>query len=212
MYKLYYYPLNASMAPRFVLEALGVDHELVLVDRKSDSHKSPEYLALNPTGRIPAFVTGKTVILESAAICIYLCEKHPEAGLMPVKNIELRARFFQWLLYLSSTLQAELMIYFYPERHSEVSSGAEQIRRAQDARISQMLSILDAELEGHEFLLGTELSVCDYFLFMLCIWADGISVPPLSFKNLNRHLRLMVTRPEIIRVCQHENLDLSPYA
>lgn len=124
MYRLYYHPLNASMTPRFVLEALGVDHELVFVDRKTNSQRSPDYLKLNPTGRIPVLVAGDIVVFESAAICLYLC---------------------------------------------------------------------------------------DYFLFMLCVWADELSSPPLGFKNLNKYLKTMAARPEIERVCRHENLDLEPY-
>jgi glutathione S-transferase len=142
---------------------------------------------------------------------MFLCEKHPESGLIPVGSVELRARFFQWLFYLTSTVQSELMIYFYPGRHSENMSGAEQVRRAQDARLSEMFAIIDAELQGREFLLGTDLSLCDYFLFMLFAWADTISAPPMSFKNLNRYPRSMVLRPEIFRVCRHENLGLNPY-
>lgn len=209
--KLYYYPLNASMAPRFVLEAIGVSHELVLVDRKTNSQKSPEYLALNPTGRIPVLVADESVIFESAAICIYLCERNPETGLIP-NTAAKRAIFFQWLMFLTTTVQSELMIYFYPEKHTGDQSLSRQIRQVQDARIVQMFSLLDRELTGKDFLLGDEISLCDYFLFMLSVWADELSSPPLTFKNLNPYLRKLAARPEIAQVCRHENLDLTPYA
>ncbi len=59
MYQLYYYPLNASMAPHFILEALNVDFQLITVDRKSNAQKSDDYLALNPAGRIPTLIDDK---------------------------------------------------------------------------------------------------------------------------------------------------------
>ena len=61
------------MAPHFVLEEMGIDYQLQLVDRKSNAHKSDEYLALNPTGRIPTLVDDGEAIFESAAICLHLC-------------------------------------------------------------------------------------------------------------------------------------------
>ena len=67
MYKLFYYPRNASWAPHLVLKELGVDHELILVDRKTNAHKSEQYMMLNPTGRIPTLIDGDLVIFESAA-------------------------------------------------------------------------------------------------------------------------------------------------
>lgn len=199
------------MAPRFVLEALGASHELIFVDRKSNSQKSPDYLALNPTGRIPVLVDEDTVVFESAAICIYLCERHPEINLLP-KAIEKRTMFFQWLMYLTTTVQTELMIYFYPDKHTGDRSLSNQVRHVQDGRIVEMFSLLDRELEGKSFLLGDGISICDYYVFMLSVWADELSSPPLTFKNLNPYLRKLAARPEIASVCRHENLDLRLYA
>ena len=71
MYQLYYYPLNASMAPHFILEALKVNFELIKVDRENNAQKSPEYLALNPAGRIPTLIDDGLAIFESPAICIH---------------------------------------------------------------------------------------------------------------------------------------------
>ncbi|SFD69273.1 glutathione S-transferase N-terminal domain-containing protein [Pseudoalteromonas denitrificans] len=83
MYQLYYYPLNASMAPHFILEELNIDFELVKVDKDNNAQKSQDYLALNPAGRIPTLVQNNSVIFESPAICIHLAETHPHAQLIP---------------------------------------------------------------------------------------------------------------------------------
>ncbi|MGI3027300.1 glutathione S-transferase N-terminal domain-containing protein, partial [Vibrio cholerae] len=81
MYQLYYYPNNASLAPHFLLHYMQLPYELVLVDKRTQSQKSPEYLKLNPAGRIPTLVDKGLAIFESPAICIHLCEQHPEHGL-----------------------------------------------------------------------------------------------------------------------------------
>lgn len=211
MYQLYYYPLNASMAPHFVLEALKVDFELIKVDRENNAHKSADYLALNPAGRIPTLIDDGFAIFESPAICIHLAEAHPSANLIPLIGDKNRALFFQWMMYLTNTLQAELMVYFYPEKHTTDIQSIEAIGEAQENRITDMFKLLDKELENKDFLVGDTISVCDYFLFMLAVWADEFKTPPLSFNNLSRYLRNLAQRDAIIKVCKKEQLSLADY-
>lgn len=151
LYQLYYYPLNASMAPHFVLEALKVDFELILVDRKSNAQKSDEYLALNPSGRIPTLVDVDLVLFESPAICIHLAESHPASNLIPNIESKDRPKFFQWMMYLTNTVQAELMIYFYPEKHTNHPDIMSDIAKKQEQRITNMFEILDKELANKAF-------------------------------------------------------------
>lgn len=211
MYQLYYYPLNASLAPHFVLRALEVEYELVLVDRKSQGQKSKEYLALNPAGRIPTLVDDGKPVFESPAICMYLAEKHSEANLVPSATSPYRADFLQWMMYLTNTLQAELMIYFYPEKHTVEPSAKENILSAQNLRLKDILALLDNELANRDFLAGPAITVCDYFMFMLAIWADEILHPPLSFKHLAKYLRGLAQREEIKAVCAIEGISLQDY-
>jgi len=215
MYQLYYYPCNASLAPHFVLEEMGVDFELVLVDRKSEAQKSEEYLALNPAGRIPTLVDKSNeedlVLFESPAICTYLAEQHPEFNLIPLAGATHRAKFHQWIMYLTNTLQAELMIYFYPQKHTLDETAAGNIKKQQENRVTEMFELLDNELAGKDFLVGDSITVCDYFLLMLAIWADEFVKPPLSFSNLCCYLKKLTKRPAVIKVCDKENLSLIAY-
>lgn len=210
MYKLFYYPRNASWAPHLVLAEMGVEFELVLVDRKASEQKSSEYLSLNPTGRIPTLSDHGLLIFESAAICLHLCEKHSETGLIPGFGSPLRAKFYQWLFYLNSSLQPELMVYFYPHKHT-LGGQEKLIVQAQEERVTEMFLLLDQQLEGKDFLIGSSLTVCDYFLFMLSHWASGFSRPPLSFENLGRYLRKLSQREAVISVCKTEGTSLDLY-
>jgi glutathione S-transferase len=211
VYKLFYYPRNASWAPHLVLAEMGVAFELILVDRKSNQQKSPEYLTVNPTGRIPTLIDQDLVIFESAAICLYLCDKHPESGLIPNVTNPLRATFYQWLFYLNSTIQPELMVYFYPQKHT-VGEHTKDILQAQELRVTEMFALVDKALEGKDFLVGDSITVCDYFLFMLSHWASGFSQPPLAFKNLARYLRKLAKRETVMSVCEWEGTDLGMYS
>jgi len=199
------------MAPHMVLEELSVDFKLIKVDRKANAQKSAEYLALNPTGRIPTLVNGDSAQFESPAICIQLAENHAQANLIPLIGDKNRPLFFQWMMYLTNTLQAELMIYFYPEKYISNKVISTDTVAIQEDRITDMLALLDNELSKRNFLAGDNLSVCDHYLFMLCVWADEFKKPPLAFKHLGSYLRKLAKRSAIINVCQKENLSLVPY-
>lgn len=212
MYKLFYFPRNASWAPHMVLHHIGNEYDLVLVDRKTDEQKSEIYMKLNPTGRIPTLVDGDLALFESAAICLHLCDRHPEAELVPAIGDSDRPKFHQWLFYLTTTLQPALMVYFYPAKHTTSPAGESAIVQAQESRISDMYSLLDEALEDREFLLGSRVSVCDYFLFMLSHWGSGLSRPPLSYPNLGAYLRRLASRDTVKAVCAVEGTDLSYYS
>lgn len=210
MYKLFYYPRNASWAPHMLLKELVVEHELVLVDRKSEAQKGQEYLKINPTGRIPTLVDGERVIFESAAICMHLSDSHPESNLVPSSPQE-RAHFFQWLFYLTTTIQPELMLFFYPEKHTELEICRKSIVENQEIRVSEMFELVDKQLSNFNYVAGNTLTICDFFLFMLSHWASGFKTGPLSFKNLGAHLRSLAKRPSIIEVCNIEGTSLEAY-
>mgnify|MGYP000632612495 CR=1 FL=1 len=137
MRQLHYYPSTASMAPHIVLHEIGTPFELVLVDRVQDAHKSPAYLRLNPNGRIPVFVDGDLVLYETAAICLHLCDTHATSGFMPALGTPERAHAYKWLVWLTNTVQATLIHYFYPERmvNAGDAAAAAQVKAAAEARV-----------------------------------------------------------------------------
>lgn len=212
MLDLYYFPNNASLAPHLLLAETRAEYSLKLVDRRSNAQKSKEYLKLNPAGRIPTLVHDDLVLFESPAICIYICELDAGSTFMPPAGHPDRPRFFQWLAYLNNTLQAEFMVWRYPDNHTTDHNGIEAIKAAQDLRLAGMLALLDEELARTRFLLGDSVSACDHFLFMLALWCGGISRPPMSFANLKRFMGEMSRRPAVRHVCEIEKIDLDRYA
>ena len=211
MYQLYFYPKNASLAPHFLLKHMQLEHQLILVDRKSLAQKSSEYLKLNPTGRIPTLIDGDLTLFESSAICLYLCENNPHSQLTPPAQTKERALCYQWLAYLNNTLQAELMMYFYPEKHTENVEDIKAILTAQEHRLKEIVTLLEQHLSDREFFLGKTISVCDFFFFMLALWSSSLPCAPLSFPALNRYLKRMARLPAIQQVCSLEGIDLSEY-
>lgn len=205
MYRLYYYPGLASMAPHMILRELGLPHELVLVDRSLKAHKTPEYLRINPNGRIPTLVDGETSLFESAAICLHICEKEQGTPFIPAAGGPERSFFWQWLIFLTNTLQENLWHYYRPEFYVP----AEDHRRYKDTmeqRILANLDVLDRALERRTALVGDSLTIPDFYLFMLCHWSRVLTRTPATFTNLSRHAASIAARPAVQEVIRIEAL------
>jgi len=216
MLQLYYFPGNANLAPHMLLEELGVPYKLVPVDRANNEQKSPAYLKLNPTGRIPVLIDGDLVLFETAAICLHLVDRHPEAGLAPAVGTDERAEFYKWLVYMTNTVQSDLLLYFYPERLTDDAGAAAQVKRHAEERISGaggMMDILEAQLakSGGPWLLGARYSAADPYLMLMARWTRMMANPARNRKLLGRFLDAMAARPAVQRAFAQEGLQAPWY-
>ena len=210
MLTLHYHPGNASLAPHMLLEEIGVPYRLEHVDRANQAHKSPQYLKLNPNGLIPVLIDADLVLYETAAICLHLADTHPQAGLAPGLGTPQRAHFYKRLIWLTNTLQAMLIHYFYGERLVDEgnASAAAQIKAHAEAKVGAMLDQLDAELAAHgqPWLLGEHYSAVDPYALMLCRWTRGFKRPARSLPNLAPYLERMMARAAVHRTFEQEAL------
>jgi len=211
MITLHYHPSNASFAPHVLLHELGLPFELALVDRAHNAHKSPAYLKLNPNGLIPVLVDGDLVLYETAAILMHLADRHAAAGLAPPLASDERAHYYKWMVWLSNTMQATLIHYFYPDRLVAAGNaeGAAQVKAAAEAKVGQCLVQLDAQLDAGRgpWLLGERYSAADPLALMLCRWTRGFaSRPARDYPHLGPYLQRMLARPAVQRVYAAEKL------
>lgn len=208
MYTLYYFPGNASAAPHMLLEEIGADYELVLVDKKVGAQKAPGYLKLNPTGRIPVLVDEGQAIFESAAIIMHLVDQHPQAGMAPAHGTPRRALFYQWMVFLTNSLQETQMLWFYPERLvGEDEAAAEKIKAAAVQRIGDYLDIIEEHLARNgPYFLGEQISAADLYLTMLARWGRVMSNPPRSRLGIAGLLDLTTSRPAVKRSYEQEGI------
>jgi glutathione S-transferase len=210
MYTLYYYPSNANLAPHMLLEEMGLPYRLELVDRNKKAHKTPEYLRMNPSGLIPVLVDGDMALPETAAICLHLVDKHPEKGLAPKVGTNERAQFYRWLIYLTNTVQAELITYYYPERLADDEAGAKVVKQRAEQRVGAMMDILEKQLEktGGPWLMGEHYTAVDPYLFMMCRWTRNMANPARNRPLLKAFCDRMIARAPI--KAAHEQEALQP--
>ncbi|MBA4218033.1 MAG: glutathione S-transferase [Methylibium sp.] len=203
MIELHYYPSNASFAPHLMLEEIGVPYALRLVDRAQQGHKSPEYLKLNPNGLIPVLVDGDVVIYETAAILLHLADRH--AGFAPAPGTAARADYYKWMVWLTNTLQAMLIHWFYPDR---MAADAADVKAHAEAQIAPMLDQLEAQLQRHggPWFLGEHYTAVDPLVFMLCRWTRLQARPAKARPTLAAYLQRVLERPATQRVVAKEQL------
>ena len=208
MYQLHYFPSNANSAPQMVLEELGQAYELVLVERGKNAQKSAEYLKINPNGRIPTLVDGGFAMFEAAAIVLHLVDKHPDAGLAPKVGTTERAKFYQWLTFLTNSLQEELMIWQYPDRLTGTDAAATAVvTRGAEARASNYLDVIETHLKARgPFFLGDKLSAADFYLVMLARWARPMTNPPRSRANIAKLLDKVTALPSVRRAYERQGV------
>ncbi len=204
------------MAPYILLEEMGVPFEKINVDTAQGAHRSDVYKRLNPNGLVPVLVDGDLVLYESAAICLHLCDTHPQAGLAPAVGTVARAHFYKWLMWLTNTLQATLIVYFYPERWVKDgdASRAAELKAQAELKVDGLLAQLDAELARLEvvgaspWLVGGEFSAVDVYALMLCRWTRNFAstTPARGRPHVGPYLQRVLARPAVQRVFAAEGL------
>jgi glutathione S-transferase len=204
---LYYIPGSAAMAPTAALEEIGVDYELSLVERDGII-AGPEYLAINPLGRVPAYVDGDLTLWESAAICLYLADRYPDAGLLPPPGTNDRAVAVRWLVYLTNTVQAALMDCLYPHRLvGEGSPAIDAVRDGDRKRLDVAFDHIDAALDPGPYLLGETFSVADIYLHMLTRWGRWLPRTAWSLPRLGPHYARLTERPSVARMFELHGIE-----
>jgi glutathione S-transferase len=211
MIQLHYYPSTAAMVPHILLEEIGAPYERVLVDRTQNQHKAPAYLHLNPNGLIPVLTDGELVLYETAGIVLHLCDTHPQAQLAPPLGSHQRAHFYKWLAWLTNTLQATLIVYFYPERWLNAGNAAAvvELKAHAQEKVGAMLHQLDSELARHRgpWFMGEAYSALDPYVFTLCRWTRHFGGGRARDRaHLGPYLQRMLERPAVQRVIAAEQL------
>jgi glutathione S-transferase len=191
--KLYGFGPTRSLRALWGLKELGVDFEFISVNLVAGAHKHPEFAALNPAGKVPVLVDGDLVIPESAAIVLYLAEKYPEKRLMPTLLAE-RAQVYRWIMFAMTELEQPLWriakhTFVYPKEKripADIAIARDEFR--------DMAQVLDAHMQGREFVVGDQLSAADCVIAYLLDWANEQSLLD-ECEHLRSYLQKMYARP-----------------
>lgn len=185
--KLYWSPRSRSFTTLWLMEEAGQPYQRVLTDISAGANKTPDYLAINPIGKVPALVDGDAVMAESAAICTYVADRYPQAKLAPALSDPRRAKYLQWMFFAPSCIEPAILQAYLK---LDIPSAS-----AAWGSTTQTFDVLDQALEKGPWLLGNEFSAADVAI------GAGINYAIRMFKmvptrpNFDRYLDACAVRP-----------------
>lgn len=206
MYKLFFSPGSSAMAPQAVLEEIGAPYELVELDVAAKEHEAAAYRKLNPNGRIPTLVDDDFVIFETAAICQYLADKHPEAKLVPPINTRERARFYQWLTFMTNTVQVGFIDWFHPEWTFPDLERQAALKARAEEKLGDHFQVLHDGIGNGAFVVGSQFTVADIYLTMLARWSRLLAKPAWEWPNIKRVVGATYRRPAFQRMMDKQGI------
>lgn len=201
-YELYHAPGSAALGVQVLLEEIGVPYTLIPTTTAMDEPRPAKQLALNPNGWVPVLVWDEGAMYECAAITIFLCDRHPKAGLAPAENDPARALYLQTLVYFSNAVQTAFQTSYYPDRFVDTPAQEPSAERRGVRRLTETWGVINDQIGTNEWVLGNQFSAADIYLFMLTTWlSPSKDHPPLDqFPNVKRIARKLMTRPSIAHV------------
>ncbi len=213
-YVLHYAPDNASLIIRIALEELGQSYRTQLVDRSAGAQFSAAHRALNPAGRIPVLETPEGPVFETAAILLWLADRHD--ALIPSPDQSTRGHCLTWLMFMSNDVQSLMRLHFYTDRY--VPEGSVQpLRSGLEQAFLKSFSLLEEAAEEDGYFASSEPSILDCYLGPLLRWAVLYPMGQTpwfrldAFPKLKRIAKLLEARPSMQRLTEAEGLGPRPF-
>ena len=191
--QLYEFAPTRSIRVRWTLQELGVEFESIPVNMIAGEHRRPEFLKINPAGKLPVLIDGEVVLTESVAIVLYLAEKYLDKGLVPT-NLQQRAQLNRWLLFAATELEQPL---WRIARHTTLYP--EDRRLPGDVALARedfevMADVLEEHMNGRQFVVGDAATVADFVLAYTLDWANEVQLLD-NFPQLQAYMERMYARP-----------------
>ncbi|OQW58398.1 MAG: glutathione S-transferase [Proteobacteria bacterium SG_bin9] len=184
--QIFYCPKSRSFAALWAMEETGEPYERVLTDINTGDQKKPDYLAINPLGKVPGLKDGDAAMGESAAICAYIADRYPNAKLAPPIGDPRRARYLQWLFFNGNIEAAITQIFTKIEMPARTAGWGEA---------TQVFDAIDAALQKGPWILGDQFTAADVVI------GAGLNFAVRLFKmvptrpSFDRYLDLCAARP-----------------
>jgi glutathione S-transferase len=207
MYRLHTSPGSGGFAVHAMLEELGVKYALVHVDTRAGQHRTRAFLRLNPLAQVPVLeVPGGRVMTESAAMMVYLADRHASPRLAPAAGSAARAGFLRWLLFFAVNVYSSDLRFFYAERYTTDPKGAAGVKEAGLAAMNREFAIIDKAIGPSAYMLGARYSALDPYLAMLAHWHPDPAGLFATCKNIARVAEKVKARKAIRAIAGYHKL------
>ena len=205
--KLYYAPGACSLASHIALEEVGIPyttHRLILANGEQ---RSPEYLKINPRGRVPSLVVDGQVLTENVGIMAFVAGGYGQGKIWP-KDTWLQSKCLSTMAWLSNTVHPAYGHYFRAERYVDDPQAREAVKAKGLANFHDCLKEIDRLLQGHRWSIGDRYSVVDGYLLVFYRWGNRSKLPVASLANYTRLVKEVMGRPAVSKVMADEGITL----
>jgi glutathione S-transferase len=204
MIKLFYTPHTCSLASHIALEDAAAEYSTVRIDFASEQQRAPEYLAINPKGRVPALVTDKGVLTETPAMLAFIAQSFPLARLAPLDDPFSFAQVQAFNSYVCSTLHVAHSHRMRGYRWADDPAAIAAMQRKVPDSVGACYDLIEAGMLRGPWVMGETYTVCDPYLFTLAQWLEQDGVDPSRFPKIIGHRRRMAKRPQVQKAIAEE--------
>jgi glutathione S-transferase len=197
MLKLFYAAHTCALASHIALEEAGATYETARVDFRADEQKKPEYLAINPKGRVPALVTEQGILTETPAILAFVAQSFPKARLAPLDDPFAFAQVQAFNSYLCSTVHVAHAHRMRGHRWVDDPAAIKEMQRKVPQTVGECFELIEREMLAGPWVTGSAYTICDPYLFTLAQWLDGDGVDRARFPKVQDHFKRMSERPAV---------------
>ena len=205
--KLYYAPGACSLASHIALEESGLDYETQRLNLANGDQRQPEYLKLNPRGRVPTLVVDGQVMTENVGIVTYIAGGYPKAKIWP-KDTWHQAKAVSTMAWLSNTVHPAYGHYVRPARYADDEPSQESIKAKGKSSFEGYLREIDGLLEGRKWAIGEHFTVVDGYLVVFYRWGNRAGLPVKAMKNYTALIDRVLERPAVSKVMADEGITL----
>ena len=205
MLTLYYARNTCALATHIALEDAGASFTAKRVDFAAGEQRSPEYLAINPKGRVPALVTPQGVLTETPALLVYIAQTHPAAVLAPFDDAFALAQCQAFASYLASTVHVAHAHLPRGSRWADEPASIEDMKRKTSANMRDCFRLIERDLFAGPWAMGELYSVIDPYLYTVTSWLGAHGIEVAEFPAIADHFARMNERESVRRVLATES-------
>jgi len=198
--RFYYAPLSCALATHIVLEHIGADYAAEKLNLRENDQNAPDYLAINPKGRVPALVTKHGILTETPAILLYLAQAYPETKLAPFDDIFSLAQMQSINSWFCSTVHVHHAHGARGRRWSDDLDAQKTMKDKVAQNMTDCATLIEREILRGPWVMGDQFTVADAYLFTMTSWMTGDGVDISQFPRLTDHYKRMLDIPAVKKV------------
>jgi glutathione S-transferase len=204
MIKLFYAANTCSLASHIALEEAGAEYSTVRISFATSQQRSPEYLAINPKGRVPAMVTDRGILTETPAMLAFIAQSFPEARLAPLDDPFAFAQVQAFNSYLCSTVHVAHAHRMRGNRWADDPAAIAEMQRKVPQSVGACFELIECDMLKGPWVMGEAYTICDPYLFTLAGWLEGDGVDLTRLQKVMAHQRRMSDRPAVRKAVAQE--------